>query len=130
MLVTLFDFDIGNKALTQPEPTTTDMPTLALSLPIEAIDSTSIGRAKQDTRLNIEEARLPNLFEKETKEKKLSVSGKPTVEMGESMTRAPNVTDGEADIELKFLKPLAKICDHASWSPQPAIIISTDKPAL
>lgn len=45
---------------------------------------------------------LPDLFDKQEKEKSLSISGKPTLSMGEDPGSMPEVTGGELDVKLKL----------------------------
>lgn len=45
---------------------------------------------------------LPDLFDKQEKEKSLSISGKPTLSLGEEPGSIPEVTGGELDVKLKL----------------------------
>lgn len=49
-----------------------------------------------------EEDKLPNLFEKENKEKRLTIEGKPSFVPGEQLTDMPTVDGAEVSVEIKI----------------------------
>lgn len=74
---------------------------LDLSLPEKTIiDFNDID--KTSSALEEKEPLLPDLFDQNVKDKKLSVSAKPTLSKGGDAGSVPEVTGGEVDIELKL----------------------------
>lgn len=77
-------------------------PALDLSLPESLSEDIKTLSEHADKTSDDKKPILPNLFENQEKEKSLSISGKPTLSMGEEPGSIPEVTGGELDVKLKL----------------------------